>query len=106
MGLVFQTANITNGQGFHIFTFDADIISSQVFIKGFNVQYPSGDHHVAKIEVDTTQIVMDPRRIKVQVIVTMTDNSGNHQDNSSSFVEVVVVAVLQDQNNYLMVTEY
>ncbi|MCG8538628.1 MAG: hypothetical protein MJA82_01650 [Clostridia bacterium] len=91
----FQTAKITLTQKTHEFIFDGNIMDSEVFIKGFNLQYPGKDHHVKEAEIEVVQSITDGNRISVSITGLLKDGSGNFQDNNRSFVTVVVVALIE-----------
>lgn len=92
----FQTAKITLNKQTHEFIFDGNIIDSEVFIKGFNLEYTGKDHHVKEVGVEVTKNTTDGNRILVSVTGSLKDGSGNHQNNANSSVTVVCIALIEE----------
>jgi hypothetical protein len=71
--------------------FPNTVRSAQAMLKGFNIGYDNGDHHVLRqeIDVDTSAVA---NSVNVGVDFLLRDSSGNIDDAYSGWVEVAVVA--------------
>lgn len=67
------------------------INSYQVVLKGYNVRYDNGDHHILELEID-----LDSTRSGNTITVTgdfvLRDSSGNFDDPYEGWINYVVVA--------------
>lgn len=70
------------------------IKTAQAVLKGFNLKYTDGDHHVYEQEIDLDTIV---RGDTVQVFADflIRDSSGHIDDRYHGFVQAVVIADLE-----------
>jgi hypothetical protein len=71
--------------------FSSRVRSHQVMMKGFNVQYNNGDHHILELEIDLDSSV-DDDVVKVDGDFVFRDSSGNFDDPYSGWINFVVVA--------------
>lgn len=73
-------------------TFSGRVINAQAMLKGFNVKYRNGDHHILEQEVDLDTIGRRGNRVDVAADLVLRDSSGFYDDPYSGFVQCVVVA--------------
>lgn len=72
--------------------FNAPVQKAEAMLKGFNLKYNNGDHHVLEEEVDLDIISISGNAVTVAADFLLRDSSGNIDDPFSGFVQAVVVA--------------
>lgn len=72
-------------------TFSGNINAYQVVLKGYNIRYDNGDHHILELELD-----LDSSRsgnsITVNGDFVLRDSSGNFDDPYEGWMNFVVMA--------------
>jgi hypothetical protein len=68
------------------------IRAAEVALKGYNIAFADGDHHVlqTQIDVDLERIVGDTVNFNVDLV--LRDGSGHFDDRYGGWVEVLVIA--------------
>lgn len=73
-------------------TFNGRVIKAQAMLKGFNVKYRNGDHHLLEQEIDLDTINVSGNRVDVAADLVLRDSSGYFDDPYSGFIQCVVIA--------------
>jgi len=72
-------------------TFDGRVRTYQAMLRGFNIRYNNGDHHLLEQEID-----LDPRLISNNIVEVYADlvlrDNGGFDDPYSGWIEFVVIA--------------
>ncbi len=72
-------------------TFSGSVSTYQVALKGYNIRYDNGDHHILELEVD-----LDGSRSGNTVTVSgdfvLRDSSGNFDDPYEGWINFIVMA--------------
>jgi hypothetical protein len=74
--------------------FRGNVVRAQAMLKGFDIRYTNGDHHVLREEIDL-DVSLDPAHpntVLVQANFLLRDSSGNIDDPFAGRVEAVVIA--------------
>ncbi|HEX5716959.1 MAG TPA: hypothetical protein VF179_12420 [Thermoanaerobaculia bacterium] len=72
-------------------SFPTTVKTAQAMLKGFNIGYDGGDHHILREEIDIDSSI-SYNCVNVGVDFLLRDGSGNIDDSYSGWVEVVVIA--------------
>ncbi|MCP3999891.1 MAG: hypothetical protein GY727_03175 [Gammaproteobacteria bacterium] len=72
-------------------TFSGNINSYQVVMKGYNIRYDNGDHHVLELELDLDSS-RSGNNITVNGDFVLRDSSGNYDDPYEGWINFVVMA--------------
>lgn len=72
--------------------FGGTVGAFQAVLKGFNITYNNGDHHILELEIDLDTTRAGTNAITVFVDFVFRDSSGNFDDPYSGFVNFVVIA--------------
>ncbi|MGF1476762.1 MAG: hypothetical protein ACFB6S_14485 [Geminicoccaceae bacterium] len=71
--------------------FSATVQKAEAMLKGFNIRYTNGDHHILEQEIDLdTRIVGNT--VEVSADFLLRDGSGNIDDPYTGWVQAVVIA--------------
>ena len=74
--------------------FRGNVLRAQAMLKGFDISYTNGDHHVLREEIDLS-VSLDsahPNTVLVKANFLLRDSSGNIDDPFTGRVEAVVIA--------------
>lgn len=72
--------------------FGSPVRRANAALKGFNITYNNGDHHLLRQEVDIDVTSVLNNTVTVAVDFLLRDGSGNIDDPYSGSVEVLVIA--------------
>jgi len=75
-------------------TFPQNVRTAQVMLKGYNVSYNNGDHHILELEIDLDTVEVIGPTVRIAGDFVFRDSSGNYDDPYSGFINFVVVADL------------
>lgn len=101
MALAFQIVNVrfdpTKGRiqrepGTAVFA--SRVLRAEAALKGFNIGYTDGDHHIFRQAVDVDVTGIRNNAVDIAVNFLLRDSSGNIDDRFDGSVEVLVVAEL------------
>lgn len=81
-------------RGTSVIDFRQSITTYQVMLKGFNIRYDNGDHHILETEVDLDSSVSGTS-VTVNGDFLLRDSSGNIDDPYKGWINYVVIAELQ-----------
>jgi hypothetical protein len=74
--------------------FRGNVVRAQAMLKGFDIRYTNGDHHILREEINLN-VSLDaahPNTVLVQANFLLRDDSGNLDDPFAGRVEAVVIA--------------
>jgi hypothetical protein len=71
--------------------FAGPVHSAQAAIKGYNVRYDNGDHHILELEIDLDTTVT-ANTVTVFGDFVFRDSSGTFDDPYSGFINFIVIA--------------
>ena len=74
--------------------FSRDIRTAQAVLKGFNIKYSDGDHHILAQEIDLDTQSNGTKAVNVYADFLLRDSSGNIDDRFEGWVQCVVIADL------------
>jgi hypothetical protein len=74
--------------------FASRVLRAEAALKGFNIGYTDGDHHIFRQEVDVDVIGIRNNAVDIAVDFLLRDSSGNIDDRFDGSVEVLVLADL------------
>jgi subtilisin family serine protease len=77
-----------------VVNFGRNIITHQAMLKGFNISYDNGDHHILETEIDLDSIVSGTS-VTVNGDFLLRDSSGNIDDPYRGWINFVVIAELE-----------
>jgi len=72
--------------------FDSQVLNATVALKGFNVTFDNGDHHVLQETIEASVFATNDNTVTVQVDFLLRDNSGNIDDPFSGSAAMLVLA--------------
>src|SRR2546426_8687416 len=72
--------------------FGGRVHTAEAALKGYNIRYTNGDHHVLEEEIDLDITNFNNNAVTVAAKFLLRDNSGNIDDPFSGFVQAVVIA--------------
>jgi hypothetical protein len=72
--------------------FSARVQKAEAMLKGFQIGYNNGDHHILREEIDLDVVQIQNNSVTVAANFLLRDSSGNIDDPFSGFVQCVVVA--------------
>jgi hypothetical protein len=72
--------------------FNSKVKSAEAVLKGFNIRYSDGDHHVLEQEIDLDIIKTEGNTVTVAADFLLRDSSGNIDDRFQGWVQCVVIA--------------
>ena len=72
--------------------FSARVEKAEAMLKGFNLRYANGDHHVLEQEIDLDITQVNNNTVTVAADFLLRDGSGNIDDPYRGFVQAVVIA--------------
>jgi hypothetical protein len=99
MAMDFRTVNVrfdpTKGQvqrepGTAVFA--SRVLKAEAALKGFDIGYTDGDHHILRQEVDIDITGIRNNAVDIAVDFLLRDSSGNIDDRFNGTVEVLVLA--------------
>jgi len=73
------------------FFFPSTVRKAEAVINGFEIGYTDSDHHLWRMEIDTTVQSITAGTVKVLVRFAVRDASGNFDDRYDGFVDVLVI---------------
>ena len=73
-------------------TFRGKVRSAEAMLKGFNIRYTNGDHHVLEQEIDLDVVRIDGNTVEIAADFLIRDSSGHIDDPYAGWVQAVVVA--------------
>ncbi len=71
--------------------FGGTVRTAQAVLKGFNVKYSDGDHHILAQEIDLDTSI-NGRAVNVSADLLLRDSSGNIDDRFEGWIQCVVIA--------------
>jgi|SRR6185369_7024176 hypothetical protein len=74
--------------------FASRVLRAEAALKGFNIGYTGGDHHIFREEVDVDITGIRNNAVDIAVNFLLRDSSGNIDDAYDGSVEVLVLAEL------------
>lgn len=77
-------------------TFPLKVRSAETFVNGFNIGFTKSDHHLFRQEVNTAVRRITDNVVTVRTVFALRDSSGTFDDAYDGFVDVVVVADLEE----------
>ena len=78
------------------FEFDSKVISSQLVIGGFFLNYRKGDHHIDEVEIEFIPVgVTPPNDRAVHILMKCRYHDTDANDTWDGYVDVVVFAEVQ-----------
>jgi hypothetical protein len=72
--------------------FGGPVREADTALKGFNIFYANGDHHVLREQVDIDVLSVNNNVVNFAVDFVLRDSSGNFDDPFGGSVEVLVIA--------------
>ena len=72
--------------------FDQRVRIAECAMKGFNVRYDDGDHHILQETIQVTRVAIDGTQVSFTVNFLLRDSSGNIDDPFDGQVDVLVIA--------------
>ena len=72
--------------------FSGRVRSAEAALKGYNIRYTNGDHHVLEQEIDLDITNVNNNTVTVAADFLLRDSSGNIDDPYRGFVQAVVMA--------------
>lgn len=75
-----------------IAVFNSAVRRANTALKGFNIFYTNGDHHVLRQEIDIDLTSISGNSVNFAVDFVLRDSSGNFDDPFGGSVEVLVIA--------------
>ncbi len=75
-------------------TFGDPVRVANTALKGFNIFYGNGDHHILRHQVDIDVLAINNNVVNFAVDFVLRDSSGNFDDPFGGSVEVLVIADL------------
>lgn len=72
--------------------FDSQVLGASVALKGFNIAFNNGDHHVRQETIDAFVTAITNNTVTVQVDFLLRDDSGNIDDPFSGSAAMLVLA--------------
>ncbi|WP_452597627.1 hypothetical protein [Pontimicrobium sp. MEBiC01747] len=72
--------------------FKSKVKSAQAVLKGFNIRYTDGDHHVLEQEIDLDITKIVGNTVTVAADFLLRDSSGHIDDRFHGWVQCVVIA--------------
>lgn len=76
--------------------FDKNVRTAQGMLKGYNIRYTNGDHHILEQEIDLDIVRPNDKTVRVFADFVLRDSSGVYDDGYRGFVNAIVVADLVD----------
>lgn len=73
-------------------TFGSAVRRANTSLKGFDISYGNGDHHVLRQQVDIDVLSTSNNVVNFAVDLVLRDSSGNFDDPFGGTVEVLVIA--------------
>ncbi|MDQ3974796.1 MAG: hypothetical protein M3276_10820 [Actinomycetota bacterium] len=73
-------------------TFASRVNRAEAALKGFDIGYTNGDHHLLREQVDIDITSVSGNTVTLNVDFSLRDSSGNFDDPFSGFVQVLVIA--------------
>ena len=73
-------------------TFSSRVQSAEAMLKGFNIRYTNGDHHVLEQEIDLDIVRIAGNTVEIAADFLIRDGSGRIDDPYTGWVQAVVVA--------------
>ena len=73
-------------------TFKGRVEKAEAMLKGFNIRYTNGDHHVLEQEIDLDIVRIQGNTVEIAADFLIRDNSGNIDDPFTGWVQAVVIA--------------
>ncbi len=71
--------------------FSGRVRSYQAMLKGYNIKYNNGDHHILEQEIDLDSRLISNNVVEVYADLVLRDNGG-FDDPYSGWIEFVVIA--------------
>ena len=72
--------------------FGGRVHTAEAALKGYNIRYTNGDHHVLEEEIDLDITNVNNNAVTVAANFLLRDSSGNIDDPFRGFVQAVVIA--------------
>ena len=72
--------------------FSAKVQKAEAMLKGFNIRYTNGDHHVLEQEIDLDIVRIQGNAVEIAADFLIRDSSGRIDDPYTGWVQAVVVA--------------
>ncbi len=72
--------------------FSSRVEKAEAMLKGFQIGYTNGDHHVLRQEIDLDVVRINNNTVTVAADFLLRDSSGNIDDPFNGFVQCVVIA--------------
>jgi hypothetical protein len=72
--------------------FSARVEKAEAMLKGFDIRYTNGDHHVLQQRIDLDVIAINNNTVTISSQFLLRDSSGNIDDPFRGFVQAVVIA--------------
>ncbi len=73
-------------------TFSARVQKAEAMLKGFNIRYTNGDHHLLEQEIDLDVVRVSGNAVEIAADFLLRDGSGRIDDPYTGWVQAVVVA--------------
>jgi hypothetical protein len=77
------------------FVFPLRVRKAETFLNGFNIGYTGNDHELFRTEVNTAVRAITDNVVTVRAVFALRDSSGTFDDAYDGFIDVVVVADLE-----------
>jgi hypothetical protein len=79
------------------FTFPVQVRKAESFINGYNIGFTGTDHHIFRQEINTAIRAINGNVVTVRAVFSLRDSSGTFDDAYDGFIDVVVVADLEEK---------
>jgi hypothetical protein len=76
-------------------TFSRNIRTAEAVLKGFNIKYSNGDHHLLQQQIDIDITSISNNSVKGSVDFILRDSSGHYDDPYEGWVQIVIIADLK-----------
>jgi hypothetical protein len=76
-------------------TFSSNVIVADAALKGYDIKFSSGDHHLSELEISIQEVSKTGPTVNFTVYFLMRDASGDIDDPFEGWVDILVIADLQ-----------
>jgi len=74
-----------------VFVFPSNVRRAESAVNGYSIGFSSSDHHLFRVQVDTSVIGISLNTVRVRVDYALRDSSGFFDDSYDGFIDVMVI---------------
>jgi hypothetical protein len=80
-----------------VFVFPSNVKRAESAINGYSIGFSNDDHHLFRVEIDTTVKTITFGAVRVRVDYALRDKSGFFDDAYNGYVDVMVIVDRDDK---------